>query len=91
MTYFISYDISNVKRLQQVSKLLENYGIRVQYSFFQCDMDKARIAELTQTLLTVIDRKADSLLIMPVCANCLEPYALLGFGSIIAEEKYQIL
>ena len=40
MIYFISYDIANPKRLCKVAKTLENYGLRVQYSFFECEMNQ---------------------------------------------------
>ena len=44
MIYFISYDVSNPKRLNKVAKTLENFGIRIQFSFFECEMEKELIS-----------------------------------------------
>ena len=46
MIYFISYDIADSKRRREVSKVLENFGIRIQYSFFECEMEQSQLEKL---------------------------------------------
>jgi CRISPR-associated protein Cas2 len=38
--YIVSYDIENDKLRNKISNLLCNYGIRQQYSVFECLIDK---------------------------------------------------
>lgn len=55
MTYLICYDIREPKRLHKVASVLENHGIRVQKSFFQCDLGDEHLKSLRYDLLKVID------------------------------------
>jgi len=91
MNYFISYDIADPKRLAQVAKVIENYGWRVQYSFFQCELENDRLAELEKKLLRIMDKKEDSIMVQPLSADCVKPYAILGTGSVFVSKGYQIL
>ena len=54
MIYFISYDVSNPKRLNKVAKTLENFGIRIQFSFFECEMEKEQLEKLKASLLEIL-------------------------------------
>lgn len=91
MTYFICYDIANPGRLVKVARTLENFGLRVQYSFFQCDMEEEQLEELRRRLLLIINRKEDSLRIYPLCQDCLKQAVLLGSGSVFIPRSFQIL
>ena len=91
MTYFISYDIADAKRLRKVAKILEDYGWRIQFSFFQCEVEKERLDELLQKLLGIIDKKEDSVMVMPLCQDCTSPLYTLGTGSVYVQETFQIL
>lgn len=91
MIYFISYDISNLKRLHKVAKTLENYGLRIQYSFFECEMQKTVLEALKKELLDIINCKEDSLLIYPICEDCTKKTQSLGDGNIFIPQTYQIL
>jgi len=62
----ISYDVSTVdpegqKRLRKVAKLCKDYGQRVQFSVFECQLDPAQWATLRQRLIDEIDPEVDSL------------------------------
>ncbi|OJF75743.1 MAG: CRISPR-associated endonuclease Cas2 [Treponema sp. CETP13] len=91
MTYFIAYDISNPKRLRGVAKILENYGWRVQYSFFECEMDSKVFENLKHDLLSVINIKEDSLHFYPICEDCLKKTSSIGHGDIYIPRSYEIL
>lgn len=91
MTYFIAYDIADSKRLRKVSKILQNFGMRVQYSFFQCDISIDILNELKKELLAVIEKKEDSLHIYPLCEDCLKLTETMGTGDISVNLSYQIL
>ena len=89
--YFVSYDIANPKRLKKVAKTLENFGIRIQYSFFECEMEKSRLESLKSNLLGQMNLKEDSLRIYPLCEDCLKNTCTLGEGNIYVPQKFMIL
>ena len=91
MMYFISYDIANPKRLVKVAKTLENFGLRVQYSFFECEMEKEQLNNLKRALLDIINLKEDSLRIYPLCEDCLNETATVGKGSIFVTQTFTVL
>lgn len=69
--YVISYDISENKIRKKISKLLEGYGKRVQYSVFECRLKDSSFAALYQALLDlVIDSDMDSIRIYRICSSC---------------------
>ncbi len=44
--YLVSYDICDPKRLRRVARALEGFGVRLQYSVFECPLDDMRLAML---------------------------------------------
>ena len=66
MLILVCYDISTVtkrgkKRLRAVARACENYGVRVQYSIFECILNDAQWALLREELLETMDPTTDSL------------------------------
>mgnify|MGYP006304493261 CR=1 FL=1 len=66
MMVLVSYDVSTVdrrgkRRLRRAAKQCQDYGVRVQNSVFECDVDPAQWAKLRHGLLEIIDEEEDSL------------------------------
>lgn len=66
MLVVVSYDVSTVaedgqRRLRRVAKVCKDYGQRVQFSVFECEVDPARWAFFRQRLIEEIDPEVDSL------------------------------
>ena len=67
MFIVVSYDVGDTdtregaRRLRKVAKLCQNYGQRVQYSVFECNVGQKEWAELKIGLLNAFDSKKDSL------------------------------
>ena len=59
MIYMVCYDVTHTKRLRKVAKILEDLGLRVQKSFFQCDIDERRKDLLVQRMVKVLNLKKD--------------------------------
>ena len=57
--YIISYDITSNKIRRRIAKELENYGIRVQYSVFECNVDKARLKEVYTKMVHLMEGVED--------------------------------
>jgi len=66
MMVLVSYDVSTttaagVRRLRKISEICLDYGIRVQDSVFECNVDPAQWEQLKDRLLSLFDAKMDSL------------------------------
>ncbi|MBN2343928.1 MAG: CRISPR-associated endonuclease Cas2 [Deltaproteobacteria bacterium] len=66
MLVVVSYDVctetaAGRKRLRQISKEVLDYGNRVQYSVYECDLEPAQWEKLKSRLLKLYDPKEDSL------------------------------
>ena len=65
MLVLITYDVSTAdgsgkKRLRRVAKQCVDYGVRVQNSVFECELDPAQRRRLEQKLIEEINEKTDS-------------------------------
>ena len=66
MLILVSYDVSTVtpagrQRLRRIAKACQNWGIRVQNSVFECNVDAAQWVKLKATLEAIMEPTADSL------------------------------
>lgn len=66
MHVLITYDVATSseggqKRLRRVAKICLDYGQRVQFSVFECQVDPARYVELKNRLEKAIQTDKDSL------------------------------
>ena len=91
MTYFFSYDIVDNKRRLQISKALDQFGIRVQKSIFHCDISPLKAEELKSALLDILIDIEDSLLFFPICNSCLEKIVFIGNRKLMESESFEIL
>ena len=78
MFYVICYDIVNDKRRRRVVKYLESYGVRIQYSVFESELNKIQLNKLTKGLSKEINKKEDSIRIYSLCAECRKQ--IMGIG-----------
>jgi CRISPR-associated protein Cas2 len=66
MMVLVSYDVSTVtpegrRRLQQMAKACKDFGQRVQYSVFECEVDPAQWERLKARLTRILEPQEDSL------------------------------
>lgn len=66
MLMLVSYDVSTVdragrNRLRRIAKACQNWGIRVQNSVFECNVDAAQWVRLKAELEDIFDPESDSL------------------------------
>ncbi len=74
MLMLVTYDIATGdaagrRRLRRVARLCQDFGQRVQYSVFECDVDAAQWAALRAGLIDEIDERTDSLRFYRLGAN----------------------
>ena len=78
MKYLIAYDIADAKRLRVTAKICKDYGFRVEYSVFECDLNMERLDKLLSELKAVINIKEDTILCYPICSACEKRIRRLG-------------
>lgn len=66
----VAYDICNDKRRSKVVKLLEQYGVRVNLSVFECMVTDKQYESLCNEILQCIHPKKDTVIYYPICLNC---------------------
>ena len=74
MLMLVTYDVSTKdaagrRRLRRVSRLCKDFGQRVQFSVFECQVDPAQWAILKHRLLQEIDPEQDSVRFYRLGAN----------------------
>jgi CRISPR-associated protein Cas2 len=79
MFIVISYDIKDDKRRGRIFKALKNFGQWMQYSVFECELDKMHFLKLRDRLDHLIDAKQDdSIRFYPLCENCKRQVERIG-------------
>lgn len=78
MLIIVAYDIADHRRLARLARHCEDYGVRVQYSVFECRMDADRFECFWQELKDLMDPDADRLVAYRICARCAAEIAVAG-------------
>lgn len=77
MLYLIAYDITDPRRLRHVAKACEAFGIRVEYSVFECDLDEGTFRNLWERLNRLITDD-DALMAYRICRECVKKILTSG-------------
>jgi len=96
MLMLVSYDVSTVtaagrSRLRKVAKACKDYGIRVQNSVFECNVDPAQFTLLKRRLMATYDPEVDSLRFYNLGRNYKHRIEHLGAKSATDVEDPQIV
>ena len=66
----VVYDIENDRTRNKLSKLLEKYGKRVNFSVFECLFSPVQMEKVKDTVGKMLNTKTDSVVFYTVCVNC---------------------
>jgi CRISPR-associated protein Cas2 len=72
--YLVSYDICRPKRLRRVARALEGFGVRLQYSVFECALDAMHLAKLKAELHDLVNHEEDQVLFVSLGPSAGERY-----------------
>jgi len=88
MNYLITYDIVNNKNRTKLSDILEKYGYRVNYSVFECELNKTKLNNLIDTIKEqkLYNKTQDSIRFYHLCQNCVNKSFELTNKAGIFEE-----
>lgn len=67
MFIVVSYDIPDDRRRTRVMNTLKDFGARVQYSVFECDLKAEDYRRLRQRLNEVVNRREDNVRFYVLC------------------------
>ena len=70
MLTLVAYDIADPKRLHHVAKVCEDWGLRIQYSVFECRLEADSFTRFWEELNTVIHPKLDRIVAYKICTKC---------------------
>lgn len=85
MLTIVAYDIADQKRLSKVASVCEDYGVRVQYSIFECYFEPEVFQELWLKLLGLIDEREDRLVAYKIDARSAKETETAG--TMVCSEK----
>jgi len=85
MLTLVAYDIADPKRLHHVARVCEDWGVRVQYSVFECRLEADAFDKFWEALQAEIDPAEDRLVAYPVCLRCARQ--IRTAGTMITSEK----
>lgn len=66
----VAYDIRSDRRRRKVLATLKNYGVPVQLSVVECELDTARLARMKQEVRQLINPRSDRVRVYWLCERC---------------------
>ena len=92
MNMIVAYDIADVKRLARVAKVVKDYGLRVQKSIFELEINAQAFLEMKARLEREIVPEEDGVKYFPLCEKCAGTLEIIGQGIFIdPDEEYYVL
>jgi CRISPR-associated protein Cas2 len=87
----VVYDISSDKRRTKLHNKLLDYGTPVQYSVFECSLEKAELDRMKAAVMRVVRPKKDRVRFYHLCARCLEKTEITSGVELIGEPPPAII
>jgi len=80
MNYIIAYDIQSNKKRKKLSDLLDGYGVRVNYSVYEIELNQTKLKKLKKVIIEqeLFDKNIDSIRFYHLCKNCIPKSFGLG-------------
>lgn len=85
MLVIIAYDVTDPKRLKKIADCCKDFGLRVQYSVFECRLEADRLAELWERLVSIADPEEDRLVAYPLHGGEIRKIRTFGTTMICNE------
>jgi CRISPR-associated protein Cas2 len=85
MFILVVYDIPSDKRRTKLHNALLDYGTPVQYSVFECLLDKKQEAQMRRTVERLVRPKKDHVRFYRLCAACVEKITVIGKQEVTGD------
>jgi len=80
--YLVCYDVADPKRLRRVHRSVRDWGVPVQRSVFEAELNPTQLAQLMAQLTTLIDATQDNIIVYRLGSH----YECLGLGLSVPTE-----
>lgn len=87
----VVYDISNDRRRTRLHNALLDFGTPVQYSVFECLLDKAGLEEMKKAVRRVIRPRSDRVRFYYLCTMCVERTEVTSGAEVLSETKKTLI
>jgi CRISPR-associated protein Cas2 len=87
MLTIVAYDIREPARLRNIAKHCEDYGVRVQYSVFECRLQIGEFDRFWEELKDLIDPREDRLVSYRICCRCAQDIRTAGVQEVTPDAK----
>jgi len=87
----VSYDIPDDRRRYRLSHAVKDFGIRVQYSVFECHLELDELEKLRKRVQKLIEPAEDSVRLYRFCQDCGAKQEIYGLGQPTEEPEVYIL
>jgi CRISPR-associated protein Cas2 len=89
MLFVVAYDVSSDARRDKVFSELKNWGGRVQYSVWECDLEPGEAEKMTKIIKALI-APGDRLRVYRLCALCEEHSVAVGSEFASDPDYFQV-
>lgn len=66
----VAYDIADDRRRDKVIKIIEKYGIRINYSVFECFFTDSQFNNVKESISKQLLSMEDRVVYYPMCLSC---------------------
>ena len=87
MLFIIAYDIPEDGTRNLIAAELQNWGQRVQYSVFECDLNHGQARKLEGRLRTLVSGP-DNIRMYPLCDGCRRRIVITGGKPVSTDASY---
>ena len=92
MNMVVAYDIANPRRLNKVAKVVKDYGIRVQKSIFEVNIENRLFDEMKSRIENEMELSEDGVKYFPLCEKCAGTLEIIGQGIFVdPDEEFYVL
>jgi CRISPR-associated protein Cas2 len=81
MLVAVAYDVVEDARRTRLHNRLQDFGVPVQYSVFECLLEEGDLARLRAAVGEIIDDGEDRVRIYRLCARCGDRVEIMGVGQ----------
>ena len=89
--YLIAYDICDARRLRRVCKTMEEYGDRLQYSVFVCDLSRSELIHARAKVEEQMELSEDSVVIVDLGDAATARFTFIGQRRPLPEHGSKII
>tara|TARA_B100001093_G_scaffold513056_1_gene584200 strand:- start:442 stop:831 length:390 start_codon:yes stop_codon:yes gene_type:complete len=85
MLTIVAYDICHPKRLKKVADCCLDFGVRVEYSVFECRLENNQFDRMWERLVSLIDPDEDRIVAYPIHGADIQK--IRSFGVFVGSKK----